>query len=65
LFATPDGDTGVLLWDIRRPNARDSSGITSQKLMGVGRGKVVETLWRGRDTIVVSDLSNFTVLSIH
>lgn len=62
-YAHPDTEQGVKLWDLRKlekssPLAKESA------LAGAGRSKVHQTLFRGEDTLVLSELQNFTRLKI-
>lgn len=62
-YSHPDSVEGVKLWDLRKlekskPEAKESV------LAGAGRSKVHQTLFRGEDTLILSELQNFTRLKI-
>lgn len=71
LYAHPDADTGVKLWDLRnsrgslaQTNATGSLGLKSQALSGCGKSKVIQTIWRGPEEMVLLEQHHFTSVRI-
>ncbi|GAA6060013.1 hypothetical protein JCM10212_001171 [Sporobolomyces blumeae] len=62
VVAFPDHDQGVKLWDLR--HLRSAIPIKKQDLGGLGRSKVVQASFRGRNELCLMELSHFTRLSI-
>lgn len=72
LYAHPDGDTGVKLWDLR--SSRSSTGsrhgggggadLPNQALTGCGKSKVVQTLWRREDEMALLEQHHFTTIKL-
>ncbi|GAA6008192.1 hypothetical protein JCM11491_001924 [Sporobolomyces phaffii] len=61
VVAFPDNDQGVKLWDLRQLK---SEIVKKQDLAGLGRSKVVQATFRGRNELCLMELAHFTRLSI-
>ena len=71
LYAHPDGDTGVKIWDLRKtrsPNGSTGTGngssLQNQALVGCGKSKVVQTLWRREDEMALLEQHHFTSIKL-
>lgn len=61
VIAFPDHAEGVKLWDLRQLK---SEIVKKQDLGGLGRSKVVQCSFRGREELCLMELSHFTRLSL-
>jgi len=65
VVAFPDHDQGVKLWDLRQIRSGSGNGIVKkQDLVGLGRSKVVQASFKGRNELCLMELAHFTRLSI-
>ncbi|BGP32446.1 hypothetical protein JCM10296v2_004227 [Rhodotorula toruloides] len=65
VFAFPDHEMGVKLWDLRNVRtAQTSSNLKRQDLQAVGRSKVVSTVFKSRSELCTMELSHFTRIGI-
>jgi len=61
VIAFPDHAEGVKLWDLRQLK---SEIVKKQDLGGLGRSKVVQCSFRGREELCLMELGHFTRLSL-
>ena len=67
-YAHPDSESGVKLWDLR--SLKDDGSPRQQALLGAGRSRVVQTMWRGaasgggEESIALLELANFTSIKV-
>ena len=59
----PDHDQGVKMWDLRQIKA-NTPIVKKQDLGGLGRSKVVQASFKGRNELCLMELAHFTRLSI-
>lgn len=57
----PDHDQGVKMWDLRQVKTEI---VKKQDLAGLGRSKVVQASFKGRNELCLMELAHFTRLSI-
>ncbi|BGP40457.1 hypothetical protein JCM10450v2_004439 [Rhodotorula kratochvilovae] len=65
IYAFPDYENGVKLWDLR--NVRETLSdrdLKKQHLPSLGRSKVVQTAFRGRGELCLMEMAHFSRLSI-
>ncbi|GAA5820572.1 hypothetical protein JCM11251_003056 [Rhodosporidiobolus azoricus] len=66
IFAFPDHEYGVKLWDLRnvRSAALNPSSFKRQHLANLGSSKVVQAAFAGRDQLCLMELNHFTRVGI-
>lgn len=60
LYAHPDSESGIKVWDIRNLK----SAPKCQNLPSVGRSRVIQAMWRGSDEILLLELNNITTVNL-
>ncbi|GAA5948116.1 hypothetical protein JCM3765_007117 [Sporobolomyces pararoseus] len=64
VVAFPDHDQGVKMWDLRHMQAAINAVVKKQDLGGLGRSKVVQASFKGRNELCLMELAHFTRLNI-
>ncbi|GAA5893696.1 hypothetical protein JCM8208_000862 [Rhodotorula glutinis] len=65
VYAFPDYENGVKLWDLRNVRTTLSDrDLKKQHLNGLARSKVVQTMFRGRGELDLLEMAHFSRLSI-
>ncbi|KPV74801.1 uncharacterized protein RHOBADRAFT_66488 [Rhodotorula graminis WP1] len=65
VYAFPDYENGVKLWDLRNVRTTLSNrDLKKQHLNGLARSKVVQTMFRGRGELDLLEMAHFSRLSI-
>jgi hypothetical protein len=77
LYAHPDGDTGIKIWDLRNTRSAERHGggggtrvggagsnLHTQALAGCGKSKVVQTVWRRNEEMALLEQHHFTSIKL-